>query len=244
MRHGLFAPHPLRAFRDDGFGRISVRSMGPLRAASSRATAARNAVVVLTSLALAAVAVVTLAGGTAGASSQLASATGPNCTPSGGGNVCVLDPSATDAFSITGQSSLTLARNLVVNSTAAEAAVASDGSTVAGAAIGGPAAPGGFATTGSGSSFSPTPFNVAAQPDPYAGSSVSHGSCSGGTSLTVTSGSQSASPDTYSTLGAGGSGTLHLNPGVYTITGAFNNASGGTINGTDVTLYFCSGADF
>ena len=49
----------------------------------------------------------------------------------------------------------------------------------------------------------------------------------GGDSLSVTSGSQSASAGTYATLGAGGAGTLDLGPGVYTITGTFENTAAG-----------------
>ena len=196
----------------------------------------KKALLVLAALSLSALAVVTLAGETAGATSTAA---GPNCTPSGGGNVCVLSASAADALSVSGSSSLNADRDVVVNSSAAEAAVASGGSTVKAAAIGGPAAPSGFV-----GSFTPTPVGASAQPDPYAGSSVSHGACSGGSSLTVTGGTQAATAGTYATLGAGNGGTLSLDPGVYTITGSFGNASDGNITGTGVTLYFCPGASF
>ena len=192
--------------------------------------------------ALAAMSVVLAAtAGTARASSLSASVVTPDCTPTaGGGNLCVLNPTAADALVVMGTSSLTLARDLVVNSSSANAAHASESSTVVAAAIGGP---GGFAVS-NGGSFSPAPVNSPAQPDPFAGSSVAHDACSGGSSLTVLSGSQSASAGTYASLGAGGSGTLTLNPGVYTITGTFSNLSGGTINGTGITLFFCPGASF
>ena len=35
---------------------------------------------------------------------------------------------------------------------------------------------------------------------------------------------------------------MHLNPGVYTITGDFSVSGGATVTGTGVTLYFCSAA--
>ncbi len=204
-------------------GRVRAHSIG----------AAKKAVLALAALSLSALAVITLAGESAGAS---ATVSGPNCTPSGGGNVCVLSPSATDALSVTGQSSLTADRDIVVDSSASEAAVSSGGSTVKADAIGGP---GGFV-----GSFSPTPVSASAQPDPYAGSSVSHGACSGGSSLTVTGGTQAATAGTYSSLGAGNGGKLSLDPGVYTITGSFSNAGDGQITGAGVTLYFCPGASF
>src|SRR5579862_6699493 len=210
--------------------------MGRLRAKTFRA--ARNVAVVVTALSLSALAVVTLAGGTAGATST---SSGPNCTPSGGGNVCVLDPTGSDALAVTGTSSLAVDRDIVVDSSAAEAAIASDSSTVTAAAIGGP---GGF-NTSNGGSFTPTPVTIAAQPDPFAGSSVSHGDCSTpGSSLGVSSGTMAATPGNYSSLSASSTGTLQLDPGVYTITGSFGNSGGGTITGTGVTLYFCPGADF
>ena len=64
----------------------------------------------------------------------------------------------------------------------------------------------------------------------------------GGSDLTVNSGTQSATAGTYGTLAAGGTGTLNLGPGVYTITTSFTNQSIGTINGTGVTIYLCPGA--
>jgi hypothetical protein len=188
---------------------------------------------------LTAICLLALGAGAAAALTSGASANTPDCTATpGGGNLCVLNPTAANAFVAAGSATMTVARDLVVNSSSAGAASASDGSSVSAAAIGGP---GGFSTS-NGGSFSPTPVHIAAQPDPFAGATVAHGSCSGGSALTVLSGSQSANAGTYSTLGAGGTGTLNLNPGVYTITTSFGNTSGGTITGTGVTLYFCAGA--
>jgi hypothetical protein len=181
----------------------------------------------LTLASIGAVAAVFVFVGAAGAAGS------PDCAPSaGGGNLCVLDPSASNALLVQDSSSLSVARSLVVDSSSATAAATSNGGSVSAAAIGGP---GGFS-----GSFSPVPVAVAAQPDPFAGSTVAHATCSGGASLTVSSGTQSAAAGTYSTLGASSGGTLDLGPGVYTITGAFSNT--GTVEGTGVTIYLCPGA--
>src|SRR5438105_7020937 len=177
--------------------------------------------------------------GAASATTLRATAGAPDCGGgSGSGNLCVLAATASKALDVAGTSSLTVAGDIVVNSSSATAANASDASKVSAAAIGGP---GGF-TVSNGGSFSPSPVSAPAQTDPYAGASVAHDACTGGSSLSVLSGSQAANPGTYASLGAGGTGTLTLNPGVYAITGSFANTSGGTITGTDVTLYFCPGS--
>src|SRR5581483_10266414 len=184
-----------------------------------------------------AIAILSLVAIEAGLAGGATAAVAPDCaaTPAGG-NLCVLSPSAASALNLGGGSTLTVAKNIVVNSSSANAATATGGATASATAIGGP---GGFVPT---ASFSPTPVSVAAQADPYSGASVTHGSCSGGDSAIVLSGSQTAAPGTYASLGAGSGGTLSLAPGTYTITGSFTNVSGGTITGNGVTLYFCPGA--
>ena len=166
-----------------------------------------------------------------------AAITSPNCTPVGGGNLCVLDPSAASALGLSGGSKLTVSNNIVVDSSSGSAAQLTGASTVTAGAIGGP---GGFVAIG-GSSFTPTPVTVAAQADPYAASPEPPHSCSGGSSLLATS-AKTASPGTYTSLGAMTGGNLTLLPGNYTITQQFTNMGNGVVTGTGVTLYFCPGA--
>ena len=184
---------------------------------------------------LIAISAAVIAGG-ASARTTKALISGPNCTA--GGNLCVLSPSASNALAVSGGSSLTVSKSVVVNSSASQAALLTNGSKVVAGAIGGP---GGFLAMG-GSSFSPAPVNVPAQPDPYAASAEPPHNCSGGSSLLAMSPGQTASPGTYSQLGAMIGGTLTLAPGNYTITSSFSNAGNGVITGTGVTLYFCPGA--
>jgi hypothetical protein len=124
-----------------------------------------------------------------------------------------------------------------VDSSSGAAAQLKGASTVTAGAIGGP---GGFVAIG-GSSFTPTPVAVAAQADPYAASPEPPHSCSGGSSLLATS-AKTASPGTYTSLGAMTGGSLTLLPGNYTITQQFTNMGNGVVTGTGVTLYFCPGA--
>ena len=193
------------------------------------------------------------AAGSAADGSAKADAPGPpNCTPTlGGGNLCVLNPTAGLAFNATGNSPVTVANNIFWNSSASNAAQASSsGSRVTARAIGGV---GGFTTSGGGT-FTPTPqTGLAAETDPFANApepppaapytTQAEACAAPGRTLTATgSGTTTASPGTYSVLGAKDTATLNLQPGVYTIRGYLKIEGSGTLIGRDVTLYFCSSA--
>jgi hypothetical protein len=189
------------------------------------------------SLAVIAAALASLFLPAAGTSATAASA---DCTPtSSGGNVCVLNPSRDNALEVSGGSTLSVSRDLVVDSSSRQAANASGASRVTAATIGGP---GGFVASG-GATYSPTPVQEPAQPDPFAGVAEPAHSCSGGRTLDA-NGTTTASPGTYSTLRASGSGMLTLQPGVYSITQMFENSGTATISGSGVTIYLCNGASF
>jgi hypothetical protein len=162
----------------------------------------------------------------------------PRCAPTrGGGNLCVLNPSVSNA--LLGDNStnrITATGDVFVNSTSASA------SNFAGAvtahAIGGRGTP---TTAGS---YTPPWRQVSGpdNPDPYANAPApDHLPCDG-TYPNATGNPRN--PGGYNNFTWGGGGTpLTLNPGVYTITGSFS-ITGGTqhVIGYGVTLYFCPSA--
>ena len=158
------------------------------------------------------------------------------CTAS----LCVLSSSATDALNVH-PGVVQVTGDVLVNSTASEAAAVSGGGSVtATGIIGGPAAPAGFATSG-GATYSPTPTNQAAVTDPYASLTQCPGSSACPTtptppfpSVNHVIGSQTINPGVYSSI-TSSSGTLTLNPGTYVVTTKLS-VSGGHLNGSGVTI--------
>jgi hypothetical protein len=155
--------------------------------------------------------------------------------------LCVLDSSAADALNVH-PGIVQVTGDVLVNSTASEAArVSGAASVTATGTIGGPAAPAGFATSGGGT-YSPTPTNKAAGTDPYA----SLAQCPSATACPTTpvppfpsvnhiAGSQTINPGVYSSITSSG-GTLTLNPGTYVVTTKLT-VSGGHLTGSGVTIY-------
>ena len=149
-------------------------------------------------------------------------------------NFCVLDPSADHALQVTNGSILTVTGNLVVDSANNGAAqVASKSVVSASGAIG---VVGGWQTAAD-STTSPTPLTTTGASDCLASALTPTPSGVQRGTLDPTSGTVTAQPGNYQNLGSAGA-TVNLQPGLYTVTGSFTNRNGGTINGSNVFLYF------
>jgi len=163
--------------------------------------------------------------------------------------VCVMAPSGL-TFLGNGQGSLSAVNAaVIVNSTSNPAAkLTGSGSLTSTVSIGGPAAPGGFTSTGSGS-YQPSPVQHSPIADPLAsltpcpaaspcptqtGSSGGKVKLTGGASATI-------DPGIYTSISDQSSGTLTMNPGTYVITGSFSLTGNGAVNATGTTVYLaCS----
>ena len=165
--------------------------------------------------------------------------------------LCVINPTST-ALTGSGSGAINITGGgLVVNSTSTQASTLSGHAlaTALGGAIGGPAAPGGFQTTG-GASYSPAPVEEPPVPDPFstipecpaAGTSVCPTTTYPDVTSNGTSVIQTLSPGIYGNISATNGGSLVLNPGTYIITGSFSLTGLGTLTATGVTLYFACSA--
>lgn len=159
-------------------------------------------------------------------------------------NFCVLDPSAASALTVGGGSVLRVNGNIVVDSTASNAATVTHGSTVwASNQPNGIGYVGGWSTSAN-STTSPSPEPTAGAPDCLASAATPVPSGVNKGSLVVAKNtSATASPGNYQDLGSSG-GALTLQAGLYTVTGSFTNSGGGQISGSGVELYFPNSATF
>ena len=155
-------------------------------------------------------------------------------------NFCVLSSSASNALQVGGTSILTVTGNLVVDSNKNPAASVSSKSIVS---VSGAIGVVGVWSTTPDSTTSPTPLTSAGAPDCLASAVTPTPSGIQKGALNPTSGTVTATPGNYTTLGSSG-GTVNLDPGLYTVTGSFTNTNGGTINGSGVELYFPGSATF
>ena len=152
--------------------------------------------------------------------------------------LCLLDPSASGALTLSGAATVNAAGIVTVDSSSTQAIELSGSAKVTGTQV---LVAGGVTKSGT-ASTSPTAVTGAAiAPDPLA--TLPAPALSGtATALTISgSKSQTASPGIYSTITVSGNGTLTLNPGTYVVTGGVTVSGSGSITGSGVTLYLaCS----
>jgi hypothetical protein len=163
--------------------------------------------------------------------------------------LCVLDPTVSGAFSANGNGSVVVTgAAVVVNSTSSSASSLIGNATVQATAIGGPAAPGGFSTSGN-ATYTPTPVPMAPVPDPLAflKQCPAAGTPSPCPTLTMPdvwvtgNSSQAIVPGIYGSIGVSGNGSLTMAPGTYVITNSLSFSGNGSLTANGVTMYFaCS----
>jgi Flp pilus assembly protein TadG len=154
--------------------------------------------------------------------------------------VCLLDPSASGALSVTGSGGLSITGgNLAVDSTSATAATITGSGSIS--TSGSNRVVGGYQVTGSGG-FSPAPSTGATTvSDPLSGLTPPTVVGTASSYSLTGSGSATISAGMYSSISATGSGTLTLNPGIYVLTGKMSVTGSGSITGSGVLLFFgCS----
>jgi hypothetical protein len=150
-------------------------------------------------------------------------------------SIVVLNGTASGALSVTGNASINIPGNLIVDSNSRAALTESGNAavTAAGIQVVGGASQSGHAT------WSPAPVTGAASaPDPLAAlaaptTGVARGSVnlSGNSTLTI-------NPGVYSSIKVSGNARLTLTPGVYVLAGGGFTVSGnGSLSGSGVTLY-------
>lgn len=164
---------------------------------------------------------------------------GPNC-------IYVLNPSASAAFSASGNVNVQSGCGLMVNSGASDGLSANGGVTITAPSIG---VVGNYSTTG-GASLTPTPkTGIIAATDPLASvPAPTVGSCAHTNfKLTGTTGSSGAPyqlyPGTYcGGITVNGNAWLHFNSGTYILAGGGMSISSNTVmTGTSVTFYNTTG---
>ena len=153
-------------------------------------------------------------------------------------DLCLLDPSASGALTLSGAATVKAAGIVTVDSSSTAAIQLSGSAKVTGTQV---LVAGGVSKSGT-ASTSPTAVTGAAiASDPLAAlpAPALTGSA---TALSVSgSKSQTANPGIYSTITVSGSGRLSLNPGTYVVTGGVTVSGSGSIAGSGVTLYLaCS----
>lgn len=158
--------------------------------------------------------------------------------------VYVMDPSANNAFSISGSASVTVSCGIQVNSSSLQAMVASGSARVSAAAV---EVHGNFITSGS-ATISPPPV-IGADPvtDPFAGVAAPTASVCDFTDWSVNGGGTAAlNPGVYCNgIKVTGSSTATFNPGVYVLRGGGLQVSGGSnLSGNGVTFYNTGGGAY
>jgi RHS repeat-associated protein len=153
-------------------------------------------------------------------------------------DLCLLDPTAAGALTLSGAATVKAAGIVTVASSSAQAIEASGSATVTGSQV---LVAGGVTKSGT-ASISPAAVTGAAiAPDPLA--AVPAPAVTGTATALTLSGSktQTASPGVYSTITVSGNGALTLNPGTYVVTGGMTVSGSGSVTGSGVTLYLaCS----
>jgi Putative Flp pilus-assembly TadE/G-like len=157
--------------------------------------------------------------------------------------IYALDPTATNAFKITGSGNITAQCGIMDDSSASQAFDKEGSGALSATAIG---VTGGYTETGSGS-ISPTPVtSVLADPDPLSYlTAPSVGTCTFSSQVSFTgSGSNTVSPGVYcGGIHTSGSGALTFNSGLYIINGGSLNLNGsGAVTGNGVTFYVTNSA--
>ena len=155
--------------------------------------------------------------------------------------LCVMDPSASQAFYMNGSGNFDVSAGIGVDSSSSTAsyfygAANVNTGTTGFNIVGGMSNQGAF-------NFSPTPTTGASTfPDPLANYPlVSQGGLTNYGAVSYGTGTQTINPGLYSSLTLSGAGNLTMNPGLYVFTGAFSVSGAWNITGNGVTLYFgCS----
>lgn len=163
--------------------------------------------------------------------------------------LCVLSFTANPAFKANGTALVQVTgAALLDNSGASDSASVIGGSSVVADKIGGPSAPNGFRTTGSGR-YSPTPVLAPPVGDPLqavlqcpsAGTAVCPAAVQPDVNLTNNS-SASIAPGIYQNISAQGNAVLTMAPGTYIVTRSLSFSGNGTLTANGVTLYFACSA--
>jgi hypothetical protein len=150
-------------------------------------------------------------------------------------SVLILNPTASGALSLSGNSSINVPGNVVVDSNSKTALTESGNAKITAASV---QVVGGTSKTGN-STWSPTPVTGAASvSDPLAGLAVpTSGTSQGAVNLSDNS-SLTINPGIYTSIRASGNASLTLNPGVYILAGGGLTVTGNaSISGSGVTLY-------
>jgi hypothetical protein len=149
-------------------------------------------------------------------------------------SILVLNPTASGALSVSGNASISIAGNVVVDSNSTSALTEKGNASITAASI---QVVGGDQKT-SNATWSPTPVTGAGSvPDPLAGLAAPTGGVAQG-SVNLTRGSLTINPGIYTQINVSGKAQLTLNPGVYILAGGGLTVSGNaSISGTGVTLY-------
>ncbi|MDB4872618.1 MAG: hypothetical protein JWL97_3622, partial [Gemmatimonadales bacterium] len=152
-------------------------------------------------------------------------------------SVIVLDATASGALTASGNGLMMVSGMVAVDSSSSSALTATGNANLnANPQPGSISVHGGDSISGN-ATVSPTPITSAAVvPDPLSGLTAP----TPGTSypaVKLTGGSQTISPGTYSSISVSGTGSLTLNPGVYTIQGGGFSVSGkGSVSGSGVSI--------
>jgi hypothetical protein len=149
----------------------------------------------------------------------------------------VLDPSASNAFQISGGVNLQMSCGVFVNSSSSSALQASGGAHVTAGALN---VVGDYSSSG-GATLSPTPSTHSApQRDPLAYlKPPAIGSCTSGSNYSVSGGATATlAPGVYCKgISISGGSKVTFNPGVYILLGGGLNISSATVTGAGVTFY-------
>lgn len=164
----------------------------------------------------------------------------------GGGTTCffALDPSMSNAFSVSNGVSVSSSCGIMIDSSSSTALTATGGATLTAPSI---SVVGNY-TTSNGASIHPTPTTgvsavsnpLSSLPSPTVGATCTY------TNYSVPYGTVTLSPGTYCNgLSIGGGATVTLNSGTYIIKGGgVNFAGGATITGTGVMFYNTYGGGY
>jgi hypothetical protein len=166
----------------------------------------------------------------------------PAVTPTAACAMCVLNPTASGALSLSGNVVVAVSgpNGVVdVNSTSSTALIASGNASLRASVIG---VVGGASIRGNAQVF-PPPQSTTPVPDPFAaiptpsltGTVLPAVNVSGNSNLT-------AGPGIYPSLTVSGNGILTLQPGVYVVTQSVSITGNGKLRGSGVTLYLACGS--
>ena len=155
-------------------------------------------------------------------------------TQSVANSIILLNGTASGALSLSGNADIRTAGNVVVDSSSKTAVTESGNASISAANID---VVGGVSMTGNAKDSTKPDTGAAAVGDPLAGLAAPTGGVSRG-SVNLSSGSLTINPGVYSSISVSGNASLILNPGVYIIAGGGLTVSGNaSISGSGVMIY-------